>query len=125
MAPHYAILGGRVCYSKASVDHHNYYGHDRTSSGRVVSLLQRKESHAIPAQEPRAEPSGKEPILLEQKNPDDGPDLDTMDGAAHTSLLASGEFEPVADFDGASRVLEFDPTIDMIINPTPTPVAVA
>ncbi|ONK80178.1 uncharacterized protein A4U43_C01F14760 [Asparagus officinalis] len=50
---------------------------------------------------------------------------ESLDGAAPTSLPTSGEFEPVDDFDGASGVLESDPTIDMTISFAPAPILAA
>ncbi|ONK63969.1 uncharacterized protein A4U43_C07F20770 [Asparagus officinalis] len=55
----------------------------------------------------------------------DEPRLETMGGAAPTSILASGEFEPFADFDGTYSILESDVTVDIAFSPALTPISAA
>ncbi|ONK77855.1 uncharacterized protein A4U43_C02F11440 [Asparagus officinalis] len=88
---------------------------------------------------------GKELILLDQVNPNkeekvdydstyfteldnaanDELGLETMDGVTPTHIPTSGKFEPIVDFNCASRVLESNLATDMTISPAPALVSVA
>ncbi|ONK80189.1 uncharacterized protein A4U43_C01F14890 [Asparagus officinalis] len=101
----------------------------------------REESTVVIVQESRVDPSGKEPVpldndeeqvhyeyddtdtyLTELDDADDESDFETMSEAVPVMFPTSGHFEPVVDFEGVFGVLEFAPAIDTTATPTPAHV---
>ncbi|ONK80768.1 uncharacterized protein A4U43_C01F21520 [Asparagus officinalis] len=115
--------------------------------GRVLAagatvIIGRIETSALTSKVEIVVMTGKNPIPLDKKDPDDKENMDyeaktnayftepddvDFEGdegsvAAPISIPTSDEFDPAIDFDSASSALEHEPTIDMVETPAPTPV---